>query len=89
VTLRLVAEHADMWNSFGPPENFAELNSVLDGWCERVGRDPAGIERTVAVQGHEVDRLDAYIDAGAQHVIVMSSDPFEIDAVARLVEAAG
>ena len=23
VTLRLVAEHADMWNSFGPPDHFA------------------------------------------------------------------
>ena len=23
VTLRLVAEHADAWNTFGPPENFA------------------------------------------------------------------
>lgn len=39
VTLRLVAaEHASMWNSFGPPENFAELNGVLDhgatGWAE-------------------------------------------------------
>lgn len=89
VTLRLVAEHADMWNSFGPPENFAELSSVLDEWCERVGRDPAEIERTVAVQGHEVDRLEAYIDAGAQHLIVMSSEPFEIDAVAQLVDAAG
>jgi probable F420-dependent oxidoreductase len=88
VTLRLVAEHADMWNSFGPPENFAELNSVLDEWCERIGRDPAEIERTVAVQGHEVDRLEAYIDAGAQHLIVMSSEPFEIDAVAQLVDAA-
>ncbi len=88
VTLRLVAEHADMWNSFGPPENFAELNSVLDEWCERVGRDPAEIERTVAVQGHEVDRLEAYIDAGAQHLIVMSSEPFEIEAVAQLVDAA-
>ncbi|MFN7148348.1 MAG: LLM class F420-dependent oxidoreductase [Microthrixaceae bacterium] len=88
VTLRLVAEHADMWNSFGPPENFAELNSVLDEWCERVGRDPAEIERTVAVQGHEVDQLDAYIEAGAQHLIVMSSEPFEIDAVAQLVDAA-
>src|SRR5206468_1570642 len=27
VTLRIVAERADMWNSFGPPENFAHKNS--------------------------------------------------------------
>src|SRR3954449_10324193 len=33
VTLRLVAEFADAWNTFGPPENFAAKNRVLDDWC--------------------------------------------------------
>jgi probable F420-dependent oxidoreductase len=49
VTLRLVAEHADGWNAFGPPENYAELNNVLDEWCDRVGRDRGAVERTVAI----------------------------------------
>ena len=49
VTLRLVAEHADAWNTFGPPESYAHKNAVLDEWCEKVGRDPAAIERTVAI----------------------------------------
>ncbi len=39
-TLRLVAEHADGWNSFGPPDNFATKNAILDEWCAKVGRDP-------------------------------------------------
>ncbi len=77
-----------MWNSFGPPENFAELNGVLDDWCDRVGRDPSEIERTVAINPGEVGDWQAYLDAGAQHLIIMSSDPFALDALAELVEAA-
>ncbi len=88
VTLRLVAEHARMWNSFGPPENFAELNGVLNDWCERVGRDPSEIERTVAINADEVGNWQAYLDAGADHLIVMSSEPFALDALAELVDAA-
>ena len=41
VTLRLVAEHADAWNTFGPPENYAHKNAILDDWCDELGRDPA------------------------------------------------
>lgn len=88
VTLRLVAEHADMWNSFGPPENFAQLNEVLDNWCGEVGRDPAAVERTVAIDASEIGNWQAYLDAGAQHIIVMSSDPFAFDAVSTLLSHA-
>jgi alkanesulfonate monooxygenase SsuD/methylene tetrahydromethanopterin reductase-like flavin-dependent oxidoreductase (luciferase family) len=88
VTLRLVAEHAHMWNSFGPPENFAELNGVLNDWCERVGRNPSEIERTVAINPNEVGNWQAYLDAGADHLIVMSAEPFALDALAELVDAA-
>ena len=88
VTLRMVAEHAQMWNAFGPPESFAELNSVLDDWCDRVGRDPSEIERTVAINPDEVGNWQSYLDAGAQHLIVMSGDPFAFDALAELVGAA-
>ena len=71
VTLRLVAEHADAWNTFGPPENFAAKNRVLDEWCERVGRKPSQIERTVGINASEIGDLAAYLDAGAEHLIVM------------------
>ena len=88
VTLRLVATYADGWNSFGPPENFAELNGVLDEWCAKVGRDPAAIERTVCINPDEVERADDYVAAGATHLIIMTSDPFALDAAAVLVDAA-
>ena len=78
VTLRLVAEYADSWNTFGPPENFAHKSAVLDSWCERVGRDPAEVERTVAISPTDVDDLPQYVEAGASHVIFMTGAPFDM-----------
>ena len=46
-TLRIVAEHADIWNAFGTPEVLAHKDAVLRAHCADVGRDQAAIERTV------------------------------------------
>ena len=86
VTLRLVAEHADGWNAFGPAESFAKKNAILDQWCAEVGRDPRTIERTVAVQPNEVEAWEDYVEAGADHIIVMTGHPFDLDPVARLLD---
>ena len=48
-TLRIVAEHADIWHGFGGPETIAHKHAVLDEWCARLGRDPAQIERSAGV----------------------------------------
>jgi probable F420-dependent oxidoreductase len=85
VTLRLVAQHAQMWNSFGPPANYAAKNAILDEWCEKVGTDPATIERTVAVQPDEIGDWQAYLDAGATHIIVMVGSPYDLDPVQELL----
>jgi probable F420-dependent oxidoreductase len=85
VTLRLVAEHADAWNSFGPPDAYAHKNRVLDEWCTKLARNPAQIERTVGIGGTEVDNWQAYVDAGAQHLIVMLGAPFDLEPVHRLL----
>jgi probable F420-dependent oxidoreductase len=89
VTLRLVAEHADAWNTFGPPESFAHKNTVLDEWCAEVGRDPGAIERTVGIGAHEVDNAEAFLDAGATHLIVMTGHPYDLAPVERLLARAG
>jgi len=88
VTLRLVAEHADMWNSFGPPANFAELNGVLNEWCEKTGRDPSQVERTVAIQPNEIGDVDAYLEAGVDHFIVMTGPPFDLNSTQELLKGA-
>jgi len=85
VTLKLVAEYADAWNSFGPPENFGRLNGILDDWCGKVGRDPSEIERTVAVGTDDVDDIGRYVDAGADHIIVMIGAPFDLAPLERLI----
>lgn len=85
ITLRLVAEYADAWNTFGPPEHFAHKSSVLDEWCARVGRDPATIERTVAVNADDVDDIGRYVDVGATHVIVMVGSPFDLTSLESLI----
>jgi F420-dependent oxidoreductase-like protein len=45
-TLRLVAQYADACNVFGDPGQVRHLMEVLDGHCERLGRDPSTITRT-------------------------------------------
>jgi F420-dependent oxidoreductase-like protein len=52
-TLRIAARHADGWNTpYTSPEEFKRLQGVLDMWCEKEGRDPATIERTVNLSFH-------------------------------------
>jgi F420-dependent oxidoreductase-like protein len=46
VTLRLAAQYAEGWNvPFIAPDAWAHKSGVLDAHCERLGRDPATIER--------------------------------------------
>jgi len=88
VTLRLTAEYADAWNAFGPPASYAEKNRTLDEWCTRLERNPRQIERTVAIQASEIGDWQAYLDAGAEHIIVMAGPPFDLDPVRRLRDSA-
>jgi probable F420-dependent oxidoreductase len=48
-TLRLVAQHADVWHGFGDVEVVTRKVAILDEHCAAVGRDPAQIERSVGV----------------------------------------
>jgi probable F420-dependent oxidoreductase len=84
-TLRITAEHADAWNGFGPPEQWAHKNAVLDRWCADVGRDPAAIERTAFVDGSATDHAPGFVDAGATHLIVAIGHPFDLAPVERVL----
>lgn len=58
----------------------------MDRWCERVGRDPATVERSVLMMdSRDPDRCDDFLEAGAQHLIVPSSAPFDLGAAERLL----
>ena len=49
VTLRLVAEYADICNIGGSPESVAKSDGILIDHCEAVGRDEKTIERSIDV----------------------------------------
>lgn len=85
VTLRIVAQYADLWNGFGPAASFAHKNRVLDAWCRQVGRDPRTIERTVVIEDADLPDLDAFVAAGAQHLIYRSWAPFDLKTVEQLL----
>jgi hypothetical protein len=73
--LRLVAEHAHMWNVFADPDGFAHKAGVLDEWCARVGRDPGAIERTTTLRDKTAARCGEYVAAGVGQLIVASGGP--------------
>jgi hypothetical protein len=60
-TLRLVAEHADVWHSFASADELPAKSAVLERHCADVGRDPAAIERSAAV--HDDGGLTANAEA--------------------------
>jgi alkanesulfonate monooxygenase SsuD/methylene tetrahydromethanopterin reductase-like flavin-dependent oxidoreductase (luciferase family) len=67
--LELTARHADAWNIawFGAPdERWRGARADLEAACVAVGRDPAGLERTVGVNVRYPDLLDgaAVFDEG-------------------------
>jgi F420-dependent oxidoreductase-like protein len=76
LTLRVVAEHADVWNVIGSVEEVVRKASVLDQHCADVGRNPAEIKRSVqprfdpADPAAMVDLLHAYMEAGFTENII-------------------
>jgi F420-dependent oxidoreductase-like protein len=45
--LRIVAEYANTWNSFGTVDEMRERNAILDEHCAALGRDPRSIVRSL------------------------------------------
>ena len=45
--LKLCAQYADAWNSFGSVDEVRERNRVLDEKCAEVGRDPKSVVRSL------------------------------------------
>jgi probable F420-dependent oxidoreductase len=65
-TLKLVAQHADIWHSFADLDTFKHKSQVLDDWCATVGRDPAQVERSVGAPKGDPNEVGLpLIEAGA------------------------
>jgi alkanesulfonate monooxygenase SsuD/methylene tetrahydromethanopterin reductase-like flavin-dependent oxidoreductase (luciferase family) len=78
--LRIVAEHADVWNYPGPPSpEYRQRDQVLNEHCAAIGRDPGEIVRSMQtiVRCAEPDAAAAtrglildMIDAGVTHIVL-------------------
>ena len=73
-TLRLVAEHADIWHGFGDADVLAHKNEVLDGWCAQVGRDPGEIERSADAQGKGPEEVGEGLVGVGTRLVTLSSN---------------
>ncbi|WP_328991505.1 LLM class F420-dependent oxidoreductase [Kribbella sp. NBC_01245] len=74
-TLRIVARHADIWNTFAEGETFVRKSRILDEHCAAIGRDPAEIERSVLVGGDPMDSGEALRAAGVTLFILGADGP--------------
>jgi probable F420-dependent oxidoreductase len=76
-TLRIVAEHANIWHTFGGADVLAHKSRVLDDWCAQVGRDPGEIERSVAMGRGTIpdEAAGAMLDAGVTFFTVDAGGP--------------
>ncbi len=61
-TLRLVAQHADIWHTFTKLDDLPRKIGVLHEWCTREGRDPAEIELST---GYTIRGFGPLLDADA------------------------
>lgn len=65
-TLRLVAEHADIWHGFTNATTYPGKAEVLARHCADTGRDPGTVERSSGVEGRDPQTLVANAEALAR-----------------------
>jgi alkanesulfonate monooxygenase SsuD/methylene tetrahydromethanopterin reductase-like flavin-dependent oxidoreductase (luciferase family) len=82
-TLRVVAEHADLWNiPGGDIKDAISRSALLDRYCAEIDRDPASITRSihlsVSYDEPEVtrDAIGEAIDAGFHHIVLGLPAPY-------------
>ncbi len=90
-TLRVVAEHADVWNiPGGDIADAVSRSALLDRFCAEIGRDPAAITRSIALpvsydQPRATrDAIAEALDAGFPHIVLILPAPYP-ENVARWV----
>jgi alkanesulfonate monooxygenase SsuD/methylene tetrahydromethanopterin reductase-like flavin-dependent oxidoreductase (luciferase family) len=85
-TLRVVAEHADVWNvPGGDLEDVVRRGALLDRFCVEIGRDPNSITWSIVLPvsydrpGETRDAVAAAVDAGFRHVVLSLAAPYPAD----------
>ncbi|WP_410793663.1 LLM class flavin-dependent oxidoreductase [Kribbella sp. C-35] len=93
--LRLVAEYADTWNISGPPhvdfDTLADRVRRLDAECERIGRDPSTLSRSLQQIVSYDDPAETRaivrkaVGLGFDHIVLSLPRPYPERAVRWLV----
>jgi alkanesulfonate monooxygenase SsuD/methylene tetrahydromethanopterin reductase-like flavin-dependent oxidoreductase (luciferase family) len=81
--LRVVAEHADLWNiPGGDIEDVVGRSALLDRYCAEIGRDPAAVTRSIYLPvsydrpNITQDAIGEAIDAGFGHIVLGLPAPY-------------
>ncbi len=89
--LRVVAEHADLWNiPGGDIDDAVRRSALLDRYCAEIGRDPASVTRSIYLPisydqpSTTREEIGKAIDAGFQHIVLGLPAPYPAN-VARWV----
>ena len=92
-TLRVVAEHADVWNMPGGDiEDAVSRSALLDRLCAETGRDPASVTRSIVLPasyenpGATRDAIAEATAVGFGHIVLGLAAPYP-EGVARWVAA--
>jgi alkanesulfonate monooxygenase SsuD/methylene tetrahydromethanopterin reductase-like flavin-dependent oxidoreductase (luciferase family) len=82
-TLRVVAEHADVWNiPGGDIDDAISRSALLDRYCAEIGRDPGSVTRSIYLPvsydqpGSTRNAIGEAIDAGFQHIVLGLGAPY-------------
>lgn len=92
-TLRVVAEHADLWNyPGGDIDGAIRRSALLEELCAEMGRNPESITRSIVLPvsygspGATVDAVGAATQADFQHIVLGLPAPFPPDVGAWITE---
>jgi alkanesulfonate monooxygenase SsuD/methylene tetrahydromethanopterin reductase-like flavin-dependent oxidoreductase (luciferase family) len=84
-TLRVVAEHADIWNHTGEDlDDAVSRSALLDRYCVEIGRDPSAITRSIHLPvsyddpAVTRDAVAKAVSAGFGHVILSLPAPYPV-----------
>nr|WP_296780967.1 LLM class flavin-dependent oxidoreductase [Rhodococcus sp. (in: high G+C Gram-positive bacteria)] len=91
--LRIVAEHADMWNiPGGDIADAVDRSALLDRYCADIGRDPAAITRSIHLSVNydepalTLASIREAIDADFTHIVLGLSSPYPPEVAGWVVE---
>jgi alkanesulfonate monooxygenase SsuD/methylene tetrahydromethanopterin reductase-like flavin-dependent oxidoreductase (luciferase family) len=91
--LRVVAEHADLWNiPGGDLDDAVERSALLDRYCTEIGRDPASVVRSmylpVSYDQPDVtrDAIGRAVNAGFGHLVLGLPDPYPVGVAQWVVD---